>query len=331
MPTKDRKKTSKTEPSSPKRESSSSKPKKKKSSSSSSSNKREHRSKSPRRTKRNADKEEPASPRASTPEARPPLPSDHGPKASSDFEAGLLFQRFARNGGVDAKDFQRLWREMEKAPASTTPYGESVAVGAGDGRTHEGPQGPRGKAADGRIGGDKVFEFGQLFQKCDSDGDGRLGRADFDRIMRSMLEGLRAENGGGGGSREAAAAMGTRPGWTGDATDLPPPPSASGGPSITHYDETTGVPLTREAVASQQSLGHTVVPLSEAYTRRLSRLQSLASSRLMPVREQLLQLRRRFHGRADEVKAAKAAVERETLADAGAIVERLRSVEALKQ
>lgn len=51
----------------------------------------------------------------------------------------------------------------------------------------------------------------------------------------------------------------------------------------------------------------------------------------MPVREQLLQLRRRFHSRADEVKAAKAAVERETLADAGAIVERLRSVEALKQ
>lgn len=57
--------------------------------------------------------------------------------------------------------------------------------------------------------------------------------------------------------------------------DFPPPPSAPGGPSITHYDETTGVPLTREAVASQQSLGHTVVPLSEAYTRRLSRLQVL--------------------------------------------------------
>lgn len=59
--------------------------------------------------------------------------------------------------------------------------------------------------------------------------------------------------------------------------------------------------------------------------------QSLASSRLMPVRERLLQLRRRFHGRSEEVRAAKAAIERETLADAEAIVERLRSVEALKQ
>lgn len=60
-------------------------------------------------------------------------------------------------------------------------------------------------------------------------------------------------------------------------------------------------------------------------------MQTLASSRLMPVREQMLQLRRRIHNRADEVKAAKAAVERETMADTGAIVGRLRSVEALKQ
>ena len=51
----------------------------------------------------------------------------------------------------------------------------------------------------------------------------------------------------------------------------------------------------------------------------------------MPVRERLLQLRRRFQGRSEEVRAAKAAIERQTLADANAVVERLRSVEALKQ
>lgn len=49
--------------------------------------------------------------------------------------------------------------------------------------------------------------------------------------------------------------------------------TANAVPSTTHYDETTGVPLSREAVASQLSLGHTVVLLSEAYSRRLSRLQ----------------------------------------------------------
>ena len=47
---------------------------------------------------------------------------------------------------------------MEKAPASTTPYGDSTAVGAGDGRAHQGPQGPRGESGDGRHMGDKVFE-----------------------------------------------------------------------------------------------------------------------------------------------------------------------------
>lgn len=66
--------------------------------------------------------------------------------------------RFARNGGVDAKDFQRMWREMEKAPASTTPYRDSTTLEAEGGREHEGPQGSRGDAAEGRIGSDKVFE-----------------------------------------------------------------------------------------------------------------------------------------------------------------------------
>lgn len=51
----------------------------------------------------------------------------------------------------------------------------------------------------------------------------------------------------------------------------------------------------------------------------------------MPVRERLLQLRRRLHGRGEELRAARAAIERETLADAEAIVERLRSAETLKQ
>lgn len=51
----------------------------------------------------------------------------------------------------------------------------------------------------------------------------------------------------------------------------------------------------------------------------------------MPVRERMLQLRRRLHGRREELRAARAAIERETLADAEAIVERLRSAETLKQ
>lgn len=51
------------------------------------------------------------------------------------------------------------------------------------------------------------------------------------------------------------------------------PPPLSGGGGITHYDETSGVPLSRDVLASQKALGHTVVPLNKAYHRRLSRLQ----------------------------------------------------------
>ncbi|CAM9207788.1 unnamed protein product [Scytosiphon promiscuus] len=218
--------------------------------------------------------------------------------------------RFARNGGVDAKDFQRMWREMDK---SSHHRGVSLAGAEGTSRLggvrdSAGPQQERREGEGGdRIDPDKIFEFGQLFQKFDTDGDGRLGRGDFERMIGGLLGRLDgAGSGGVGGGRERKGSNGA-------------------------VEPTTGVPLAREAVASQQALGHTIVPLSEAYGRRLSRLQSLASSRLMPVRERLLQLRRRFHGRSEEVRAAKSAIERETLADAEAIVERLRSVEALKQ
>lgn len=42
-------------------------------------------------------------------------------------------------------------------------------------------------------------KFGQLFQKYDTDGDGRLGRADFERMMGGMLERLGGGGGGGNG------------------------------------------------------------------------------------------------------------------------------------
>lgn len=104
-----------------------------------------------------------------------------------------------------------------------------------------------------------------------------------------MIGGMLERLGGGGGGGVAAGGVGggggRAGGDSGGVSSIPlpppppplPPPSAPSpspvGPSVTHYDETTGVPLIREAVASQQALGHTVVPLSEAYNRRLSRLQ----------------------------------------------------------
>lgn len=131
-------------------------------------------------------------------------------------------------------------------------------------------------------------QFGQLFQKFDSDGDGKLGRADFERMIGGMLDTLgvngsskrgdtgtaRGREGGEGGEQERRGeATGTNHNASLPSPPPPPPPPSSAGPRTTHYDETTGVPLARDAVASQQALGHTVVPLAEAYDRRLARLQ----------------------------------------------------------
>lgn len=83
--------------------------------------------------------------------------------------------RFARNGGVDAKDFQRMWREREKvAPGSgATPGGEpirnGVELGTSGGRRVSSSQGwmhPEQRTKDhgaggsggGGISSEKVFE-----------------------------------------------------------------------------------------------------------------------------------------------------------------------------
>lgn len=97
-------------------------------------------------------------------------------------------------------------------------------------------------------------------------------------MIGGMLERLGGNHGGNRGEAGREAAVNNRgvPPAPPPLTPPPPPPPPSPspvGPSITHYDETTGVPLAREAVASQQALGHTVVPLGDAYSRRLSLLQ----------------------------------------------------------
>eukprot|EP00953_Heterococcus_sp_UTEX-ZZ885_P001858 1519-Heterococcus_DN1.PRE.1 len=237
------------------------------------------------------------------------------------------------------------------------------------------------------IDSDVKFEIGKLFERYNSSKDGRLTRADFEKMVQEEYTGgdsshsatttaaataqqpsplfsshlyvqrdntqqhqqqqhqtqqhqtqqqqqqqqqLKAAAAGGSNQTQQQQQQQQQA----DGKAVADAYSYSGvqiGPALTHYNETTGVPLPNEAVTGQVSLGHTVVPLHDAYNRRLSRLQALVSSRLMPAREQLLQLRRRLHTCADEVKAAKDHIERETMADTNAILERLRSAEALKQ
>jgi hypothetical protein len=57
----------------------------------------------------------------------------------------------------------------------------------------------------------------------------------------------------------------------------------------------------------------------------------LLTSKLLPRRENFLQLRRQLLNASADVEAARVAIEKETIADADRIIERLRAVESSRQ
>jgi hypothetical protein len=73
-----------------------------------------------------------------------------------------------------------------------------------------------------------------------------------------------------------------------------------------------------------------VVLLREAYRGRLAKLQEQAAVMLQPRRARLAQLGSAVRRRIEDVSGARAAVERETVLDGEAVLERLRAAEGLK-
>ena len=105
------------------------------------------------------------------------------------------------------------------------------------------------------------------------------------------------------------------------ATDLPP--------KYTWFDETIGVPVSTAGADSARSAGHSVTTLKEAYQARVANQEQLAVM-LLPKRERLIQMASVIRSRIDEVQSARLAVERETVMDCEAILDRLRSSESVK-
>lgn len=162
------------------------------------------------------------------------------------------------------------------------------------------------------------FEAGQIFSKFDTDGNGRIDKKDFEKLLRDHPELLKANY----DSRSSSGPDGKR-------TLLPT--EVVTGRLLTHYDETAGVALPHSAVEQHRSMGNTVMPLMESYRSRYDRLRSLLTGRLLPRREHILQLRRQLQNCSIEVSAARKGIERETLSDTEQILERLRGVEGMRQ
>ena len=109
------------------------------------------------------------------------------------------------------------------------------------------------------------------------------------------------------------------------------PTEVVSGRLLTHFDETAGVAIPRTSVEEHRKMGNTVTPLIESYRARYDRLRALLTSKLLPKREHLIQLRRQLQNTSGEVSAKKNSIEKETISDGEEILERLRTVESMRQ
>ena len=155
-----------------------------------------------------------------------------------------------------------------------------------------------------------------------------MGKVEFERFLQENPQLGRQTsvgnpgNGGGGGNHEGRSMYSSQGGDEGRSWDRPP---------YTHYNETTGVPLTADAATAHIATGQTVTTLEDAYGKRLARLSSLAASSLAPRREHLSGLRHLILQRSEEIEQTSSAIRKETQADAEGVLERLSSAESLKQ
>ena len=160
-----------------------------------------------------------------------------------------------------------------------------------------------------------LFEAGQMFSKFDVDGDGKLNKTEFTEMMKKNPEILRR----GGSADEKKLPSENLPG------------EVISNRLLTHYDETAGVAISRSEVDKHKILGNTVIPLVQSYQTRYERLRAALTGKLLPKREHLLQLRRQLQNTSVEVDATRRGIERETLTDTEQILERLRTVESMRQ
>ena len=238
--------------------------------------------------------------------------------ASSDFEAGILFNRYDKlqTGVLTADDFLKIWREGKQKDDAMRAQGLIPTIAGGGPIT-------AGSSSDGKKNlvnpMNMSFEAGQIFAKFDADGDGRIDKKDFENLLKNYPELLKPDYGIMSSSKEN---VGSR---------ILLPTEVISGRLLTHYDETAGVALPHSSVERHRSLGNTVVPLTESYRSRYDRLRSHLTGRLLPRREHILQLRRQLQISSTEVAATRKAIERETVTDTEQILERLRSIEAMRQ
>eukprot|EP00953_Heterococcus_sp_UTEX-ZZ885_P040924 20911-Heterococcus_DN1.PRE.1 len=129
-------------------------------------------------------------PAAAPPAAALPSPSMAADTAgatagSLDFEAGAVFERYAHKhggAGIDAQDFQKMWRDtvMKTVPVVHPQQQQQQQQPLQTGLS---------PTAVRNIDSDVKFEIGKLFERYNSSKDGRLTRADFEKMVQEEYTG----------------------------------------------------------------------------------------------------------------------------------------------
>lgn len=221
--------------------------------------------------------------------------------------------RFVPNakGFLSADDFRRIWRDIKSKPVDMPGLAAAMKPAENNMLSANMLGGP---SYDGQA---ISFEAGQIFSKFDIDGDGKLNKKEFESLIQNYPE-LSKLAGIKGADVTANK-----------ATSLPM--EIVTGRLLTHYDETSGVAIPRTSVDQHKAMGHSVQPLLESYRSRYDHLRNLLTSRLLPRREHIMSLRRQLQNASSEITAIRKSIERETVTDSEQIIERLRSVESMRQ
>lgn len=224
------------------------------------------------------------------------LPS--APSAGPAFDGGQMFERYASGGQMTPRGFMRMVQSegLRSAAERTSTLNAGAAIASNN----------------------TDFEVGRLFARFGKRGDGQISSEEFKEMMRTMAaEGTWQQ--GRGGSANIGLAVPKATGHSYAAT-------SAAAAAIAPPEQFFKLPLAPETERIRTELNAHASAVNPMAATELHMLQM----NLLSKKEHLMQQMRFVRARAEEVQSVRRAIERETLADAEAILHRLRGAESLK-
>lgn len=174
---------------------------------------------------------------------------------SSDFEAGLIFNKYDPNhtGMLTANAFREMWKEQLGQIKSS-----SLSLPPSNGNRQQYLQQPILSS----------FDAGSVFAKFDSDQDGKLSKKEFEELILAHPELLSHSNNDLNSNTNININTQNNGKYT-------LPHEVITGRLLTHYDETAGVAIPKTSILSHEQMGNTVRPLIQAYSERFIFLKIL--------------------------------------------------------